>query len=338
MTSSFNPSAPSSPVDVTHVTEAIGLSMILATALETGLLERLFAKADTADEHARALGLHPRATTLALDALVAAGFATSDGGKYALSRPLGEAIARTPGGPMMMFSLWRHAPTFLKWGEPYLKMDRGPRHREDSYKGVVSALGRMFEPVAREVAEKVAPRIGAGGKAHRVLDVGCGSGVWSLAVAERIPVARVTGLDLPAVLDAFEERASGLGFADRIATIPGDMHVASIPRSSFDLAVLANVLRLEPKDRAAALVRRVAAGVADGGALLVVDALARGTRAKEIGRTLYAFHLAMRTVEGSVHAPDEVCDWLRNAGFSRIEQLDVDTALSGHGALLARRG
>jgi ubiquinone/menaquinone biosynthesis C-methylase UbiE len=335
MTKSSDP-APSSPADVMNVMEAVGFSMILATALETGLLDRLFAKADTADEHARALGLNPRATALALDALVAAGFATQDGDRYAMARPVIDVIARSPGGPMMLFNLWRHAPTFLKWGEPHLQMDRGS-NREDSYKGLAAALGRMFEPIARAVAAQVAPRIDAPGRAPRVLDVGCGSGVWSLAVAERIPVARVTGLDFPAVLDAFEERASGLGLGDRVSTIAGDMHAAKIPGGAFDLAVLANVLRLEPKDRAAALVRRVAAGVAEDGALLVVDALAGGTRAKEIGRTVYAFNLAMRTVDGSVHRPDEVTGWLRNAGFARIEQLDVETGGAGHGALLARR-
>jgi ubiquinone/menaquinone biosynthesis C-methylase UbiE len=330
-------SGAASPSDVMHILEALGLSVIVATSLETGLFERLFAKADTAAEHARALGLDPRATALTLEALVASGFAMFEGGQYSLSRLVVDAVARAPGGPMMLFGMWRHTPAFLKWGEPYLQMDRGPRHREDSYKGIVAALGRMFEPAARQVAALVAPRIGLEGKAHRVLDVGCGSGVWSLAVAERIPVSRVTGLDLPAVLDAFEERASGLGFGDRVATIAGDMHAASIPRSSFDLAVLANVLRLETKDRAASLVRRVAAGVAEDGALLVVDALARGTRSKEISRTVYAMNLAMRTMEGGVHAPDEVYGWLRNAGFSHIEQLDVDAAMGGHGALLARR-
>lgn len=330
-------SAPSTPADVLNVGEAIGLSMIVATALETGLLERLFAKADTADEHARALGLHPRSTRLALDTLVAAGYATKEGEQYRMSRAVTEVIARSPGGPVMLFGMWRHAPMFLKWGEPYLKMDRGPRDRESAYKGIASALGRMFEPAARAVAAQVAPKIDAEGKAHRVLDVGCGSGIWSLAVAQHIAVAELTGLDFPAVLEAFEEQASGLGFGDRISTIPGDMHAAKIPGRAFDLAVIANVLRLEPKDRAAALIRRVADGVADGGALLIVDALAAGTRGKEISRTLYAFHLAMRTVEGTVHAPDEVRRWLLDAGFSKIEQIDVEASAAGHGALLARR-
>jgi ubiquinone/menaquinone biosynthesis C-methylase UbiE len=330
---------PQGAADPLNVNEMIGLSMIVATALQTGLLQRLFAGADTAEGHARALGLDPRATGLALDALVASGLAKEEAGKFGVDGAFADVIARGPGGPAMLFGLWQHAPAFVKTGEPITKMDRAPAEREQAYKGVVAGLGRMFEPVARSLAAEVVQRIGAGEKALRVLDVGCGSGVWSLAVAERVAGARVTGLDLPAVLAAFEERARSIGLGDRVATIPGDMNAAAIPEGAFDLAMIANVLRLEPAERAASLVRRLGAAVADGGALLVIDALASGSREKEMGRTVYAFHLAMRTEGGRVHPPDEVRGWLQNAGFSRIEAIDLEgpAGAGGHAALLARR-
>jgi ubiquinone/menaquinone biosynthesis C-methylase UbiE len=235
----------------------------------------------------------------------------------------------------MFFGIWRHASTFMKTGDTFVKMDRVAGDREGVYKVVVAGLGRMFEGLARAVAEQVCERIGAGTSALRVLDVGCGSGVWGLALAERVAGAHVTGLDLPAVLANFEERARGLGLSARTSTLPGDMHETKLPSGAFDLSIIANVLRLESEDRAASLVRRVAESVTPGGSLLIVDALAGGTRAKDIGRTVYAYHLAMRSEGGKVHTPDTVAGWLRAAGFSRIEPIDLDAA--GHGALLARR-
>jgi ubiquinone/menaquinone biosynthesis C-methylase UbiE len=318
-----------------NLMESIGFSSIVTSALQSGLFQRmLLGPPEDAAGYARALSLHPQATGLVLDTLVAAGIATCEEGRFSMASDVAEAIARGPGGASMIFDLWRHAPAFLATGERFVKMDRAPGERESAYKGVVAGLGRMFESVARDLAAAVLERISP--PPARILDVGCGSGVWSLAMAERLPGARVTGLDLPAVLAAFQERAGQLGLGDRVSTIPGDMHAASIPPGAFDLAVIANVLRLESPDHARSLVARVAGGLAKGGALLVVDALAGGRRDKEIGRTVYAFHLAMRTEGGRVHPPGEVREWLRAAGLSRIEAIDLEGPAAGHGALLAR--
>jgi SAM-dependent methyltransferase len=131
-----------------------------------------------------------------------------------------------------------------------------------------------------------------------ILDVGCGSGVWSLALARRSPEARVTGIDLPAVLARFCARAGALGLGDRVTTIAGDMHTVPLPEGKWDLAIIANVLRLEQADAARSLITRSVSALCPGGSLLIVDALAAGTPAARQSRAIYAFHLAMRTRSG----------------------------------------
>ena len=113
------------------------------------------------------------------------------------------------------------------------------------YSSVVAGIGRIFAAPAQELAAQIerAP--------DRILDIGCGSGVWSLAIAERFERARVTGLDLPDVLAVFEARATERGLRDRIEKLGGDMHAVAIPPAAFDLVIIANVLRLEllkPRD------------------------------------------------------------------------------------------
>src|SRR5204863_4182531 len=133
----------------------------------------------------------------------------------------------------------------------------------------------------------------------RVLDIGCGSGVWSLAVAERFPNTHVTGLDLPDVLRVFERRATERGLGDRIETLGGDMHAIAIP-GGFDLVIIANVLRLDEPDRAARLVTRAAEALAVGGELVVIDAIGDASAESERALAIYALHLALRTARGRV--------------------------------------
>jgi ubiquinone/menaquinone biosynthesis C-methylase UbiE len=307
---------------------------VITAVQQTGLLRALQSGPQTAQAYAEKLGLDRRAAGLVLDALVTLDLAVREQDAYDAS-PRVKALMPPRGfAGDAMENLWGHTLTFLRTGEPLARMDGSLAEREASYREGVAWLGKLLEPTARELASKLndAPA--------RVLDVGCGSGVWSLAIAERFPSVHVTGQDLPAVLESFTARAQSMGLGDRAATIPGDMHAAPLPQGGFDLVVIANVLRLETPDRAAALLARLATAVAPGGALLVVDALASGTPERERARALYALNLALRTQGGRVHSPAEITSWLEAAGLRAMETIELGgrTAPPGAiGALLARR-
>jgi ubiquinone/menaquinone biosynthesis C-methylase UbiE len=315
------------------VMDLFAAASIVTAAQQTGLFRELLSGPQTAPAVAEKLGLDRRAATLVLDALATLELASRDGELYEAS-PRVSSWIRPWGSNDPRPQLWEHTTAFLRTGEPLLRMDGAPAEREASYRAGVAWLGKMLEPFARELASKLtaAPA--------RVLDVGCGSGVWSLAIAERFPTTRVTGQDLPQVLESFMARAQEMGLGDRVATIPGDMHAAPLPAGGFELVVIANVLRLEPPERAASLLARLATAVAPGGALLIVDALAGGTPERERARALYALNLALRTGGGRVHSPAEFSSWLASAGLGAIETIELGGRAGppgAVGALLARR-
>jgi tRNA1(Val) A37 N6-methylase TrmN6 len=75
-------------------------------------------------------------------------------------------------------------------------------------------------------------------RAKTALDLGCGAGAASLALMARVPVVRVTGIEIDAELAALASaNAAANGWADRFAIETGD--VAAFARTGFDL-VLAN--------------------------------------------------------------------------------------------------
>jgi ubiquinone/menaquinone biosynthesis C-methylase UbiE len=187
-------------------------------------------------------------------------------------------------------------------------MDGTVDERAAAYKDVVPALGSLFEYAARKLAVELQPP-------GSILDVGAGSGVWSLAMCERSSITRVTAVDLPDVLPAFLARATELGLGDRVATIGGDYKAVELPGRSFDRVVLANVLHLETPREARALIAHVAPAIRSGGELVVVDALAEGEPLAARSVSLYAIHLAMRTASGRVHPRAEIERWCQEAGL-----------------------
>jgi ubiquinone/menaquinone biosynthesis C-methylase UbiE len=307
------------------IPDLLGFTAAMSAAATTGLLVQLVdGPPRSGDEHARALSLDPRAVGLVLDVMVAYGLAERVGEAIGATAGLRE-LAQTPGGTARTIAMWSHVPEFLRTGQPFLRMDSG---REEAYAAVVLALGKMFSDAARDLAKQLAL------PSKKILDIGCGSGVWGLAVAERTPDARVTGCDLPAVLESFRIRAAELGLGDRTDTLSGDVHQLAIPRA-FDLVIVANVLRIEAPDRARAIVQRAAAAVEPGGRLLIIDALAGGTPERDQARAVYGLHLGMRTDHGRVYSRAEINAWIAETGLREQRSIDLDIKPGALGAILA---
>lgn len=76
----------------------------------------------------------------------------------------------------------------------------------------------------------------------RILDVGCGPGLFSLLAAKRLPNARVTALDgSPAMLEELARSAASWGMSDRITLVEGDAGAID-EEGVYDLVMSRNVL------------------------------------------------------------------------------------------------
>src|SRR5215472_13795211 len=309
--------------------ELAGAVAAVVAAYQSHLLQALLNGSATPARYAEELGLDPTATERILDVLAQVGVADCEHGSYTASTALWQLDAQLLGGLDAIGALWSQVPAFLAHGERLMLMDGPPAVREAAYSGIVSGLAKLFAEAPRQLAATLA------GSPAQILDVGAGSGIWSLAMAELHPHARVTALDLPDVLAAFRRQAEQLGLADRILTLAGDFHHVELPPQHFNRVVLANVLHLEPPDRAAALIRRVASTLVSGGDLVIVEMLGDGTAAGERARAIYALHLALRTRQGKVHPLSELQAWVEQAGLLPGEVMQLSTP-QGMGALVAR--
>lgn len=101
------------------------------------------------------------------------------------------------------------------------------------------------------------------GEATRVLDFGCGTGSLSIAIAERVPSARIDGFDVSR--DSLARIPNSLKAQGRFET---DLSALDGP---YDLIVLTNVMHhIEPADRDSVL-SDAAVRLAPGGALSIIE-------------------------------------------------------------------
>ena len=120
----------------------------------------------------------------------------------------------------------------------------------------------------------------------RVLELACGTGLWTRHLA---PIAdHVTAVDGAAeVLELNRARIAQLGLGSTVSYVRADLFQWEPPRHRFDACVFAFWLSHVPEDRFAGFWELVAAALAPGGRVLVIDS-ARSERSKARDHTMPA--------------------------------------------------
>jgi SAM-dependent methyltransferase len=316
---------------MTHLMQVRALAASLEAADAHGLLHALADAPATPAALAARCRVDATACARVLAVLHAHGILGCDAGEYVVPEMVRHELrgpdAHDNGGGD---GVWKHAVRFAGSGEPVRPM-RDPTDRGTVYAGTTPLLARMFEPLAERLADALAGRC-THTAAPAILDVGAGSGVWSLALARRLPGATVSALDLPDVLPRFLERAARLEMAHRAVAMPGDFHDGPAAGARYDVVLLANVLHLEPAAAAGRLIARWREAVADGGLLVIVDMLADETTNR--AHAAYALHLALRMPGAYPHLESELRAWLGAAGLVPVERLTLVDGAPEIGALV----
>jgi hypothetical protein len=165
---------------------------------------------------------------------------------------------------------------------------------------------------ARNVAPVLAERYPLAG-ARLLLDVGGGTGIYSIAWLQKHPDLRAVVWDRPEVLKVAAEMAASFGVADRLDGIPGDMFCDEVPGPA-DVILLSNVLHDWDLPQCRALVGRCAAALSPGGRLLVHDVYLNDAHDGPLPVALYSAAL-FRITEGRAYSASEYREWLREAGL-----------------------
>jgi len=223
---------------------------------------------------------------------------------------------------------WSRLPWVVRTGRPADAGTsvRGPEADQASF------IGAMHD-VSNSVAEPLIREINPGGF-RCVLDVGGGSGTWTLAWLNAEPAARAILFDLPAVIPMARDRLTACGVADRVELVPGDFYADPLPRGA-DLVWLSAIIHQNSPDENRALYRRVAEALEPGGRVLIRDTVMDESRTAPLAGALFAVNMLVATPGGGTYTLSEICDDLQSAGFEDVQLIRRDEGM--HAVVSARR-
>ncbi|QSR88953.1 methyltransferase domain-containing protein [Methylacidiphilum caldifontis] len=186
-------------------------------------------------------------------------------------------------------------------------------------------LIRFLHVLHRNVAVKAAQVIGAG-TVHNglhVLDVGCGSAVWSIAIALADSKAQVTAVDFPKVIEHTRSYVQRHGVADRYHYLAGNIEEINYPSKDYDLVILANILHSEGEKKSRVLLKKFSELTTSTSQIAIIEFLPNRQRTSPVEAILFGLRMLINTTEGGIYSAEEFEEWLKEVGFSKISYHDI---------------
>lgn len=259
--------AAATTVSLVHIGLRVGLFRALAGA----------GPQTTAQLEART-GIDPRYLEAWLAGMACAGYLLHDADADTWALPDEHAVfLADPGHEHHLGGLFQGAPALAAMaprvaeafetgqGVPFQAYgDAGPMAIEQMNRAVYEArLVRSWLPALPAVVQ----RLQAGGRA---LDVGCGTGLVSLLMAQAWPEARFTGLDVDArSIEIARENARRAGVADRVAFVHRSATELQAEGDGWDFVSSFDVVHDLPDPQG--VLRRIRHALAPGGTYLMVE-------------------------------------------------------------------
>ena len=284
-------------------------SHLLRAARKIGLIGELRDGQRTLDQLVETLNLNEPALRLMIDGLMAIGIVEKYADDHALSRA-GHLLCQYDED--LGDSLW----------EKLADQVQGKTKRESSddqlQHNYLAATQWVHTPSAMQAAEIL--DIGGEGepKGIRILDLGCGSAVWSCAMAHCDSESTVTVVDLADAVEAARTTAESIELGDRFSAIKGKPAEVELPASSFDLVVIAQRISCLGAEPARAMLEKAVAATAEGGRVVVID-LFRGPSQPNLAESIEALKLDLATQAGQMPTLEGIQYQLVEVGLSKVQ-------------------
>jgi predicted O-methyltransferase YrrM len=315
-------SQPHSPMTLMKRARGFMESRILLSAAELDLFTLIEKNPMRAEEIAESKKLDLRGTTILLDALASLGFLTKENEAYHSDPSVGAMLSSETTDsvlPMVlhMATLWRtwsHLTDIVS-GKMVPGQEKKSVLEEKHYRAFIGAMHAVASRSAPEVVAAVKPI-----DSKMLLDVGGGSGTYTLAFLQACPNMKATLFDLPKVIELARERVEKSGMVHRVTLVEGDFYQDALPEG-HDMALLSAIIHQNSPQQNQQLFHSVHRALTPGGRIIVRDHVMSEDRTHPTEGAVFAVNMLAGTPGGRTYTFDEIKTGLQNAGFTSVNQI-----------------
>ena len=159
------------------------------------------------------------------------------------------------------------------------------------------------------------------------LDVGGGSGAYSMEFVSKKTDIEATVFDLPNVIPITKKFLYKEGFSDKIKTHSGDYTTDNLPKG-FDLVFMSAIIHSNPLEINRDLIKKCFDSLNKKGRIIIQDWIMNNDRTQPLAGAVFAINMLVGTEAGDCFTEEEVTGMLIGAGFKNISKIEFESGLS----------
>jgi ubiquinone/menaquinone biosynthesis C-methylase UbiE len=153
----------------------------------------------------------------------------------------------------------------------------------------------------------------------RVLDVGGGSGVFSMAFVRARKGITAVIFDLPNVISLTKRYIDAENLGSLISVTGGDYTIDPLV-NGFDLVFMSAIIHSNSPEINKQLFRKAFEALNPDGRLVVLDYIMNDDRTSPAAGAYFSINMLVGTRDGDTFTESEVCNWMEDAGFKKISK------------------
>ncbi len=298
------------------IAQAYWESAALMAAVELEIFTAIAHGHDTVLKAAAAVGISPRNAERLLTVLAAMTLLERTGERFTNAPDVERCLVKDSdryAGPWSRFT----KPRWGAYGELSQRLGNPVENRLGSYESFTVDDARRYHSatysIGRGAARLFSRSVNLAGR-KLMLDLGGGSGAYSIVATETFPGLKAIVLDLPPVTVVANEYITANKAAERVTTLPGDFTRTEFPRDVDVVVMASNLPQYEP-DLIRLVVGKAFVALVPGGEMHLIGETLHDDRRGPLSAALWGLNEAVYGSTGVAHTEGEVRGYLEGAGF-----------------------
>ena len=296
-------------------------SRCILTALELDIFTAV-GEGASAEQIGAGIQANARAAAMLLNALVALGLLAKSGGVYTNTSESARFFVQGSkdnhrAGLLHTADIWHRWSTLTDAVRSGTRVPTDRDHAPGRTRNFIAGMQRN----AKDRAPQVVRALGTAG-VRRVLDLGGGSGAYSIAFAKACPDVLCEIVDLPEIVPLTAEYVARAGVSAQVTLRAGDMLQDEFG-SGFDIVMLNAICHMFSEAQNRDLFRRARQALAPNGRLAVQDFILNPDRTGPLHAALFSLNMLAGTDAGASYSEEEYTGWMQAAGFTGVSRINL---------------
>ncbi len=309
-----------SPEEIREIAYAFQESRVLLTAVELGIFSALDGHMMTADEVSEKISTDTRATDRLMNALYGIGLLRKVKGKFYNTEPASNFLVE--GKPGFMGGLFHTNNLWDTWSNLTGSVEKGTsvsgdQNKKEKNNWVEPFIAAMHYRGIKQ-AKLLAMMIDVS-NVKRILDVGGGSGAFSMGFIKREPSIKATVLDLPHVIPITKKYVELAGLTGNFDFIEGN-YLTKEFGNGYDLVLLSAIIHINSFEQNKMLIEKCVGALNQNGMVIINDFVMNEDRTEPYHGALFALNMLVGTECGDTYTETEIREWLEAAGIKKVER------------------